>query len=518
MSKVRTVFLFVTVLITGSVVMAIELLGARFLSVCYGGSIHVWAAMISVTLLSLAVGYFLGGVVTDRKPQFWLLYAIILASGVFACAAPFARFAVRTLYGSFSIQTGTLISSFTVFFIPLTLLGMCGPFVIRLLSVAVSGAGKTAGSVYAISTVGSVGGTLLTSLWLIPVFGTPLSFRVSGCALIALSGAGLLTQKSKLLVPAAALLVAAALIPTSVSRAGITMTAPDGTRMKFVHATESAYGRLTVIDKNGERLLLMNGILQTGTPIHKDELSKGVKLLYDNYFLELMPYCFEDPRGKRALLIGLAGGLLAEVLELHGVEVMAVEIDPEVVGIARKFFEYDGDVIIGDGRQAVEDTTEPFDICVIDAYSGDAFPFHMASIEMFKEVSRVLGDEGVLGINYIGEPDDEATMSLLKTVGAVFDHVEAFRTQDDFSVQAMAILASHRDLQLSAKRWLPDMDFFAGVDPISSALARHTMKSPRPTAMLLTDKHNPIDFYRAKSAKRWRNRTAEILGYEAILR
>lgn len=518
MNKVGTVFLFVTVLITGCVVMAIELLGARLLSVCYGGSIHVWAAMISVTLLSLAVGYFLGGVLADRRPQAWLLYAIILVSGVFACAAPFARFAIRTLYGDLSIQAGTLVSSFTVFFIPLTLLGMCGPFVIRLLSVAVSGAGKTAGSVYGISTVGSVGGTLLTSLWLIPAFGTPMSFRVSGCVLFALSGVGLFTQKSKLLVPALGLLVAAALIPTSMGTASGAMTAPDGTRMELVHATESSYGRLTVIDKKGERLLLMNGILQTGTPIHKNELSKGVKLLYDNYFLELMPYCFEDPRGKRALLIGLAGGLLAEILELHGVEVTAVEIDPEVVRIARKLFGYDGQVIIGDGRQAVEDTSETFDMCIIDTYSGDAFPFHMASAEMFEEVSRILGDRGVLGINYIGSPQDEATASLLKTVGSVFGHVRAFKTQEGPGVQAISILASDRDLQLSARRWSPDMDFFKGVDPVSSALVRYAMKPQRPIGMLLTDKHNPIDFYRADAAADWRHKTAEILGLEAMLK
>jgi spermidine synthase len=395
---------------------------------------------------------------------------------------------------------------------------MCGPFVIRLLSVAVSGAGKTAGGVYAISTVGSVAGTLLTSLWLIPAFGTPASFRVSGCVLFALSAVGLFTQKSKLLVPALGLLIAAALAPTSTSGAAVQMTAPDGTRMELLHATESSYGRLTVIDKKGERLLLMNGILQTGTPINKDELSKGVKLLYDNYFLELMPYCFEDPRGKRALLIGLAGGLLAEILELHGVDVTAVEIDPEVVRIAREFFGYDGEVIIGDGRQAVEAASETFDMCIIDTYSGDAFPFHMASVEMFEDISRILGDRGVLGINYIGSPQDEATASLLKTVGSVFDHVKAFRTQDDYAVQAISILASDRELQLSARRWLPDMDFFEGVDPVSSALVRYALKPQSPGGMVLTDRHNPIGFYRAKAAKDWRNRTAEILGSEAILK
>ncbi len=518
MRRVSAVFLFGTVWVTGCVVMAIELLGARLLSVCYGGSMHVWAAMISVTLLSLAAGYFLGGVLADRKPEAWLLYAIILASGILACAVPYSRFAIRTLYGRFSIQTGTLISSLTVFFLPLTLLGMCGPFVIRLLSVVVKRAGKTAGSVYAISTVGSVAGTLLAALWLIPTFGTPMSFRISGCLLIALSAIGLALHKNLAYLFLIGLIVVAGLVPTSAVKAGVTMTSPDGREMSLRYATESTYGRLTVIDKEGERLLLMNGILQTGMPINVDELSRGVKLLYHNYFLELVPYCFEDPREKKALLVGLAGGLLAEILELHGVSVTAVEIDPEVVSVARKFFSYDGKVIVGDGRQAVEDISGTYDMCIIDAYSGDAFPFHMASVEMFEEISRILGEKGVLGINYIGVPDDRATASMLRTVREVFDHVRAFKTEESFAVQTICILASNRDLELGARRWLPDMDSFEGVDPVSSALTRLELKTTRTVGRLLTDNHNPIDFDRAQAAVDWRNKTAEVLGADAIFR
>jgi len=518
MMRVRTFFLFVTVSVTGCVVMAIELLGARLLSVCYGGSMHVWAAMISVTLLSLATGYFLGGVAADRKPEAWLLYAIILVSGVFACAAPYARVAIRALYGRFSIQTGTLVSSFTVFFVPLTLLGMCGPFVIRLLSVVVKGAGKTAGSVYAVSTVGSVAGTLLAALWLIPTFGTPVSFRISGCVLIGLSALGLAFHKSRGYLLLLLLMVFAAAMPTWAVKTGVGMKAPDGTEMTLVHSSESTYGRLTVIDKKGERLLLMNGILQTGMPINRDELSKGVKLLYDNYLLELLPYCFEDPREKRALLVGLAGGLLAKILELHGVVVTAVEIDPEVVSVAREFFSYDGQVIIGDGRRAIEQMSEMYDMCIIDAYSGDAFPFHMASVGMFKQVSRILGKGGVLGINYIGAPDDNATASLLRTVREVFPHLKVFRTEEGSAVQPICILASNRDLELSARRWLPDMDSFEGVDPVSSALARLELRTSPEAGKLLTDDHNPIDFQRAQAAMNWRRKTGEILGAEAIFR
>ena len=288
MKPIGTVFLLSTVFVTGAVVMALELLGARLLSVCYGASMFVWAAMISVTLLSLAVGYYAGGVAADKRPNASILYALILISGLFACAMPYSTFLVRALYIRFSVHTGTLVSSFTVFFIPLTLLGACSPFVIRLLSLAVTGAGKTAGGVYAISTLGSVVGTLATALWLIPAFGTPVGFQISGCVLIVLAAVGLVFQKGWRFAPLLLLPAAVYAIPASFVKEGMTFTGPDGSEMTLVHTTESAYGRLAVIDKEGQRLLLMNGILQTGMPIDTHELFQGSRLQYENYFLELL--------------------------------------------------------------------------------------------------------------------------------------------------------------------------------------------------------------------------------------
>jgi hypothetical protein len=144
-------------------------------------------------------------------------------------------------------------------------------------------------------------------------------------------------------------------------------------------------------------------------------------------------------------------------------------------------------------------------------------PFHMASVEMFREVARILGSQGVLAVNYIGDPDGEATASFLRTIVEVFANVRAFKTEEGRTVQPICILASNRDLQLSARRWLPDMDAFAGVDPVSSALSRLELKAKHGAGMLLTDDHNPIDFQRAQAAVDWRNRTAEVLGADAIL-
>jgi len=129
----------------------------------------------------------------------------------------------------------------------------------------------------------------------------------------------------------------------------------------------------------------------------------------------------------------------------------------------------------------------------------------------------VLGGKGVLGLNYIGFPDDETMASLLKTIGEAFADVRAFKTEDSVEAQTICVLASNNELELSSRRWLPDMDWFEGVDPISALLSRHKIVIEKDAGIVLRDDHNPIDFQRARAAIHWRKKTASILGAEASL-
>ena len=162
MGRLATPWLLVTAAACGAVVMALELLGARLLSVAYGGSLDVWAAMIAVTLLSLAVGYFVGGWLSDRRPRPALLYGVLIAAGALIAACPHTRPVLKACHDALGTRGGALASSAIIFSLPLALLGMASPFIIRLLCREGRAVGIRAGGVYAISTLGSVAGTLLT--------------------------------------------------------------------------------------------------------------------------------------------------------------------------------------------------------------------------------------------------------------------------------------------------------------------------------------------------------------------
>ena len=313
-----------------------------------------------------------------------------------------------------------------------------------------------------------------------------------------------------LLVP-----VGLALLPGPAARVGSSYLAPDGETATIRAVRESAHGHMTVIEKGSYRLLVVNGIVQTGIPRDISWLRKGY-CLDINYFQELLPYTVKKPEKTNALIIGLAGGMTASMLKLHGVQVHSVDLDPEIIALAREHFCFTGPAVAADGRRYLEDCAEKYDFCVIDTYSGDVFPFHLASREAFEAARRVLKPGGILALNYIGSPKGRAFACTHLTLEAVFRNVLAIGFEPGDAEQTITLFASGRPIEFNG-RWLDDSGDFTGIDTVGEAIDRLTLKPARKDAFVLTDDYNPIDFLRAGEALRWRERTtAKIIGEGAI--
>jgi len=504
------VWLLVAAAGCGAVVMAVELLGARMLGVAYGGSIEVWAAMIAVTLLSLAVGYFVGGWLSDRRPRPAVLYGVLVAAGALIAVSPHTSPILESCHGALGTRGGALASSAIVFSLPLALLGMVSPFIIRLLCEGGRRVGVRAGGVYAISTLGSVAGTLLTGLWLIPSFGTSTGFRVAAAAAAAVGAVGLACSLGWKGGAAAAVPLVLACLPSPDPGVGRSYTAPDGQVVEVKAVRDSAHGRIVVLDKGRYRLLVVNGIVQTGIPRDLTRLAKG-QCLALGYYQELLPYTVAEPRGRRALLIGLAGGMTAAMLGLHEIEVDSVDLDPEVIEVAREHFGFRGRAVAADGRLFLEKCSERYDFCIIDTYSGDVFPFHLATREGFAAAKRVLRPDGVLAINCIGAPSGRAFASIVATLEAVFAHVLAIQNEAGDDVQTITVFASDREVRFN-KGWLDDAGGGSGPDPVSQAIQRFSVRPQRAGALVLTDDYCPLESLRGGEALRWRARTARNIG------
>src|SRR5262245_57856317 len=250
--------LYVVVAISGAAVLVIEVLGTRILGPFYGVSLYLWSALIAVTLAALSLGYAIGGRWADRRPEAQVLAGIIAVAGLWMLAVPWLRDPLLRLTESWGLRTAVLVTATILFGPPLTLLGMVGPFALRLRLEDVARAGRTAGDLYAISTVASVAGALATGFWLIPVIGvTRLTLGVGAALLVAAA----IAARS----PSGRASGAMAWIPLLLAGGAAwltTLPAHAGTT-GLVHTEDSAYAELRVLDRAGRRCMLIDGGLHT---------------------------------------------------------------------------------------------------------------------------------------------------------------------------------------------------------------------------------------------------------------
>ena len=153
---------------SGFFVMSVELLGSRILAPYFGSGLMVWGGILTVFMTFLSLGYWLGGVLSTKKPRLWKLACILAAEALLTLPVLASEVPLENL--SWMVpdpRYGSLIGSFFLFALPTTLSGMISPYAIRLLVRGVGSSGREAGLVYFISTIGSAAGTIITSFYLV---------------------------------------------------------------------------------------------------------------------------------------------------------------------------------------------------------------------------------------------------------------------------------------------------------------------------------------------------------------
>ncbi len=448
------------VFLGGAIFMSLEIAGSRVMAPHLGSSIFVWGALIGVIMLALSVGYYLGGKIVDRHPNFGLLMMFVAAAGIFILLIPYISDPVLSAIakGDTHPRLDPLLGTLILFVVPSVLLAMVSPFAVRLCATKVSGMGGVAGRLYALSTAGSIVGTLATSFILIPAMGTRvLVWSLGGALVILAGGAYAVWQVSRggsvtggagprkialvFLLPAALALGTGAL--SWPSGPGVELTSDrqkeKGIENELIDYIDSPYHLIIVTEHDHEvapgvkrrrRLLLFNNRIESA--IYVDKLDEDGKLKsYDDYesavdytsVLHAGMLFHEDP--KTVLFIGGGGGVAPTEFTTHyGMKADIAEIDPCVIDVARKhFFLNEGPDVkihVNDGRRFVKNTDQKWDIIVLDAYtSGGRIPFHLVTKEFFELVKSRLNPGGLVVSNIIS-PHDGKEAGLYRAIYKTF--------------------------------------------------------------------------------------------------
>jgi spermidine synthase len=471
---------------SGFAVMAAEMAAGRLLGLFYGTSTLVWSLLIGAVMAALAVGGVLGGRLATRQRAVTKLAGALLLAAVLLAALPFVAkpLMAATLdwfdAGSFVLLGGSAAATLLLLALPITLLGMTGPVLIRSgVGSDVEATGPVAGSVYAWGTAGSLLGTYAAGVVLVPLVGTTRAFLLGAALLAAVAIFALWTRRGAA-VGAVALLAAAFAVPTGpIKPAG---AAP------VLFESESVYNYVRVEQRGAARWLLLGDGYARQT-VHRDDGEPHLRGVWRHY--AAAPSYTSTGSPSRVLMLGLGGGGAAHAYAAlyPDASVTGVELDPEVVRAGREFMGLPAstNVVLGDARAFVRRPGATFDVIILDAFQFPYVPYHLTTREFFDAVAARLAPGGVLMVNAGRFGDDRAVVDALAvTLAAVFPRVDGV---DEGLVNTILVAARHPS---SEDKGLDALE----LDPYVSRLRGRRAKRwvPAAGAPVLTDERAPVEW------------------------
>ena len=481
------IYLIVTV--SGASVLAIEILGTRILGPFYGVSLFLWSALISVTLAALSLGYAVGGRWADRGPTLSRLCLLLLFAGLWVLTIPWLKRPVLLLAEPFGLRFAVLVAATVLFFPPLALLGMVSPYAIRLKASGLEVVGRTAGNLYAVSTIAGVVAALLTGFFLIPSMGITRLIVSIGLILVGTSLIGIAGKRK----PVAGLII---LIFTVSAVAGACILIPyaqSNPGSGVLSIEQSPYSEIRVVDVNSQRYLLIDGVGHTIV-----DIETGRALCEYVNVLDIAKAYFDEP--GTMLLLGLGGGSVVKHYARDGWQIDAVEIDPCVTKAAYDYFGLEpseATVYHADGRAFLASCNRSYDLIILDAFGSSSIPFQLVTKEAFALIASRLTTNGVLAVNMeaIGW-HDKIVHSLAAAIEPSFEHVLALPiAEPPNTLDNLVLLAANRSLELAEEDEPP-----VPIDRKTTVYDRfhaweNRFRPETQNALTLTDEHNPIDLW-----------------------
>jgi len=415
---------------SGATIMLIELTGNRILAPMFGNTLYTWTGLIGVILIAMSGGYYFGGWLADRRTHYLALINLISASAIFTFLIPLLHLISEGFLIKLSVVWGSVLASLIIFAIPAFLLGAVPPFAIKLMSLLSSDkkVGRAAGCIGMFSILGSVVGTFVTGFVLIPKIGIRAIFFTTSVGLIIIAVSGYILflpkRKSKKYIVFCVTIIIMGLI---VSRCHPQI------KSNVLFDKTTFYHRIVVqkeVSSDGKHIKKL--ILDTTENGSQYQESKELVRPYYNYWKLSKLF---SPKIEKTLFLGGGAFVMPQaVIDAYpAASVEVVEIDPEVVEVAKQFFHLDQykqiKIIIDDARCYLNITNESYNLIFGDVYSDFTIPSHFTTKEFFHLVKNRLTKDGVYIMNIVSAikgARSQPFLSIVKTMGEIFNNLYVY--------------------------------------------------------------------------------------------
>lgn len=512
----------VVIFITGAATLALELLASRIMTPYFGVSLYIWTGILSLTLISLALGYFLGGKVSHRfnkatslELTFLLMPAVsALSLGVACLVYPWTFFQLARI----NLVTGSFIACIILLFLPLVTISAMNPLLIAMRTLYREGqltrGDSGSGMVFFISTAGSVIGVWITAFIFIPNITNFKSVLILGLTLATISmiaglrsgNIGTREKRNLLLVSLAGLVLCGGLLGFS----GTYLSKNKAIAYNnFIWQIEQEYTslfgntKILSIDRRQSgnptagvwpempmRMYFQDGILQN--------LVDGNGTSQDVYTYAMMALSNTSSSANTSMLVlGLAAGIVPMKLAASGIDVDVVEINPVAVVAARDYFGFDPaqvNLYRMDARSYVKQCPRPYHIIIVDLFQGDGIPDYLMSRNFFHDLKNCLQPDGAAVFNTFTLPSlMPAYYHMIKTLKSEFPQLYMFHDEftDTDKTAAIYLVAGNRDYRPRLNLSFRDAPVYLR-DDLGRIFSRMRDINPQLLSMasIITDEYN----------------------------
>ena len=423
----------IIVFLSGAIGMGLELIAARVLSPYVGSSNVVWTSIIGIILVSMSLGYWIGGKRADKEANGNVLSRLLLGSALFTSIIPLLEtIVVREFAGIVSnLIVAAILCAIIVFSIPSFILAMISPFAVKMKSMQETEIGSLSGRISSLSTIGSITGTFLMGFVLIPNIGVT-NINIGITILLVVMSILARDDINKKYILSTISLVVVMIILMFIGKWVFKLANPE-----ILVDTDSQYSRIWVKQINTSKTTYKTLQVDTGLESYIDTETGEMGAMYLRYY-DLFEYLNKD--AKSTLMIGGA----AYTYPIHYLQkyqdktIDVVEIDEKMTQIAEEQFGLNAKderlkIYTQDGRSYLNYSENKYDTILIDAFKGLNAPFELTTYEALVHAKNMLNDNGIVLTNIISSLEGEDTDFIeyeYATYKAVFDDVKIFQVQD----------------------------------------------------------------------------------------